>query len=544
MHTDTSSAPQPAYLETKTILGHPAGLFLLFMVEMWERFSFYGMRAILGLYLKCALTGMTPIPVGKVAGFNPGRGWTQEAASNLTGWYGGMAYLLPVIGGLLADKMIGTHRSMVVGGLLIALGHVVLAVSGIGELHASSMGLNVFILGLVLIVVGTGHFKPSVTVMVSQLYKPGDPRREGAFSIFYMGINVGAFLGTLVCAYLGERVGWHYGFGAAAVGMLAGLAMYLTLRAKCLAGIGLPPDGKGAVAPWFMVTGTMIAFVVAGLFASGFLKQIDQFVTNPWVLGVLVLAALSAICAFVVRQQREDRGPVLSIFIFMFFNFFFWLAFEQAATSLNFFTDEKTDRLVGGSIDAVTGAATGGFLVPAGWFQNVNPAVIVLLSPVFGWMWVTLGKRGRIPSQPIKIGLGLILLGLGYLFVTMAGMQSKDGMKAAMWLVIATYVLHTVGELFLSPTGLSYVTKAAPKKFVSQLMGIWFISSFLAYVVGGKIAGMTEAIEKGETKLPWSGVFGGQGDFFFLFVLTSCGAGLLIIALTPLLKKLMRNPTD
>jgi POT family proton-dependent oligopeptide transporter len=526
------SHPAPDIRETRTILGHPAGLFLLFMVEMWERFSFYGMRAILGLYLKCAVDGMSPLPDGKEAGFNPGRGWTKEEASGLTGWYGGMAYLLPIIGGMIADKMIGTHRSMIVGGLLIALGHIVLAISGMGDMNTSAMGMNVFILGLVMIIVGTGHFKPSVTVMVSQLYPEGDPRREGAFSIFYMGINVGAFLGTLVCAYLGEQVGWHYGFGAAAVGMLAGLGMYLMLKPKFLPGIGNPPEGKGRIAPMFVGSGIIIAFGVAALFAQGVLKRIDGFITNPTVLAALVIAALVGIGMFVSKQEREDRGPVLSIFIFMFFNFFFWLAFEQAATSLNFFTDERTDRMVGS------------FLVPSGWFQNVNPAVIVLLSPFFGWMWVKLGKAGKMPSQPIKIGLGLLFLGLGFLFITFAGMQAKDGMKSAMWLVVATYILHTVGELFLSPTGLSYVTKAAPKKFISQLMGIWFVSSFLAYVVGGKIAGMTEKIERGETSLPWSGTFGGQGDFFFLFVVTSCGAGILIMALTPALKKLMRNPND
>jgi POT family proton-dependent oligopeptide transporter len=518
-----------------TLLGHPTGLFLLFMVEMWERFSFYGMRAILGLYLACKVTGMEPLPPGKPEGYNPGRGWSEEASSNLLGWYGGMAYLLPVLGGMIADKLIGTHRSMVVGGLLIAFGHIMLAVSGLGGMDTSAFGLTVFIFGLVLIIVGTGHFKPSVSVMVSQLYGQGDPRRDAAFNIFYMGINVGAFLGTAICAWLAQQVGWHWGFGAAAVGMLAGLAMYTLLRPWCLSRVGLPPAERGGVAPLFVLVGTGIAAGVAALFQMGTLKQIDAFIMQPVVLGLLVAGALAWIVYFLATQSREDRGPVASIFIFMFFNFFFWLAFEQAATSVNFFTDQRTDRLVGT------------FMVPTGWFQNVNPAVIVLLAPAFAAMWTALTRKGRNPSQPVKIGLGLLWLGLGYLFMVVAGMQAKDGKLAMMWLVCATYVLHTIGELFLSPTGLAYVTKAAPKKYVSQLMGIWFVSSFLAYVVGGKVAGLTGKIERGEVSgwwFFWKGWFGGQGDFFFLFVVLSCGAGLLILVLTPLLKKLMRNPND
>ena len=513
-----------------TFLGHPVGLFLLFLVEMWERFSFYGMRAILGLYLKCSVDGMMNPPQGAAPGFNPGRGWTQAEASNLSGWYGGMAYLLPIMGGLIADKLIGTHRSMVVGGLLIALGHVVLAISGLGTMHNSAFGMSVFVFGLVMIIVGTGHFKPSVTVMVNQLYPVGDPRREGAFGIFYMGINIGAFLGVLICGYLGERVGWHYGFGAAAVGMLAGLAIYMVARPRYLAGIGDAPARTGAVAPAFILSGFAIAGVVAALFHFGHLGPIDWFLTQPVTLGLMITAALGWIVMFVLKQGTGDRGPVLSIFIFMLFNAFFWFAFEQAATSINFFTDERVDRTVGS------------FMVPTTWFQNINPFVIVTMAPLFGAMWMMLARRNKSVPQPVKIGLGLIWLGVGFMFMVWAGVQAKDGGLASLWLVAATYVFHTIGELFLSPTGLSYVTKAAPAKSTSLLTGIWFLSSFIAYVVGGKVAGLTEQIEKGEIRLPWN--FGGQGDFFFLFVVTSLGAGVLIIAATPLLRKLMRTPND
>lgn len=521
----------PAYVETKTVLGHPVGLFLLFLVEMWERFSFYGMRAILGLYLKNAITGMDQPPPGAPLGFNPGRGWEKADANNLQGWYSGMAYMLPIIGGLIADRLIGTHRSMVVGGLLIAMGHVALAISGLGHLDSNQMGMNIFIFGLVLIIVGTGHFKPSVSVMVNQLYPEGDARRDSAFSIFYMGINIGAFLGTSLVGYLGERVGWHYGFGAAAIGMLAGLGLYLLARPTYLAGIGLPRDGKGATAPLWVLNGIIIAAVVAVLFHLGVLKQLDTIITNPISVSLMAFAAVSWVIWFVATQSREDRGPVASIFIFMLFNAFFWLAFEQASTSINFFTDERTDRMIGG------------YLVPTTWFQNINPFGIVLLAPVFGAMWVALSRRGRAIPQPVKISLGLFWLGVGFLFMVFAGMQAKgDGAKAAMWLIAATYLFHTIGELFLSPTGLAYVTKTAPKRVVTLLMGIWFVSSFIAYVVGGKLAGLTESIERGETRLPWN--LGGQADFFMLFVVTSFSAGLVILLLTPLLRKLMRHPND
>src|SRR3954468_14584625 len=235
----------------RTLLGHPPGLFLLFLVEMWERFSYYGMRGLLVLYLVTPTTEK-----------NPGPGWSKYDAANLYGWYTGMAYLLPVFGGLIADKLIGAHRSMLVGGLLILFGHVTLAASGFGSLGHSHAGMSVFVSGLVLIVIGTGHFKPNVSVMVGALYGPKDPRRDGAFTIFYMGINVGAFICAFVCGTLGEKVGWHWGFGAAAVGMLLGLALYVTLRPRLLGDIGHAPHGKPNYGPLFIVAAVVISATV------------------------------------------------------------------------------------------------------------------------------------------------------------------------------------------------------------------------------------------------------------------------------------------
>jgi POT family proton-dependent oligopeptide transporter len=504
-------APEPG-----TILGHPPGLFLLFLVEMWERFSYYGMRGLLVLYL-IARTDAT---------FNPGRGWSKEDASTLYGWYTGLAYLFPIIGGIIADKLIGTHRSMVVGGLLIAIGHVILGISGLGALAHNATGMSVFIAGLAMIVLGTGHFKPSVSVMVGQLYQQGDPRRDGAFTIFYMGINLGAFLCAFVCGTLGEKVGWHWGFGSAAVGMIAGLLLYMALRPKFLEGIGLPPPGRANAAPAFLLASVALSAAFGWLYHVGAVARLNDLL-SPAVMAVISVIVLGAAAWFVAIQRPEDRGPTASIFLFMLFNVFFWLAFEQAGSSINVFTEQNTDRNLLG------------MEVPATWFQSVNAGLIFLLAPLFAGLWTRLGAIGLNPSQPMKIALGLIFLGIGYLFMVWAGMTAAGGAKASMGLIFLTYLWHTVGELCVSPTGLSYVTKVAPKRFVTLLMGIWFVSSFIANLTGGLIAAKVEAIERGEMMLPWK--FGGQADFFFLFVVTSLGVGVLVALATPWLKLLIQG---
>lgn len=504
----------------KTILGHPPGLFLLFAVEMWERFSYYGMRGLLVLYLIAAVTG-------DADGFNPGRGWSRADASTLYGWYTGLAYLFPILGGIIADKLIGTHRSMLVGGLLITIGHVVLAVSGLGAMAENALGMSVFIAGLALIVLGTGHFKPSVSVMVGQLYPPGDERRDAAFTIFYMGINLGAFLCAFICGTLGEKVGWHWGFGSAAVGMIGGLVLYAILRPRYLAGVGLPPAGRDGGSAWaFLLANLVLAALFGVAYHAGCLEAANALLT-PAAMAVIAVVIVGLAAWFVAVQRPEDRGPTASIFLFMAFNVFFWVAFEQAGSSINVFTEQNTDRRLLGTE------------VPATWFQSVNAGLIFLLAPAFAGLWTWLGRRHLDPSQPMKIALGLLFLGLGYVFMVWAGLSVRDGAKASMLLILLTYFWHTVGELCVSPTGLSYVTKVAPVRFVSLLMGVWFISSFVANLAGGLIAAQVEAIEKGEIALPWR--LGGQADFFFLFVVTSVGVGLVVAALTPLLKKLIQG---
>ncbi|RYX85680.1 MFS transporter [bacterium] len=526
--TTTASAPS-ASVDSRTFLGHPPGLLLLFFVEMWERFSYYGMRGLLVLYL-----------VAQATGPNPGRGMSKEIASNIYGWYAGMAYLLPVFGGLIADKLIGTHRSLVTGGLIIALGHIALAASGLGALGENNLGLAIFISGMVLIVIGTGHFKPNVSVMVGELYTRDDPRRDGAFTIFYMGINLGAFLCSFVCGTLGEKVGWHWGFGAAAVGMLLGLALYLIARPRYLATIGNPPEGKPNYAPLFFALAVVLSLVLGASFyldafsaLGALVGQIEATAAGQIIgtalryllpLGIVVWGA-----RFVMQQEATDRGPTFCILLFIFFNAVFWLAFEQAGTSLNLFAAEMTERHVGG------------WEMPATWFQSVGAFAIIVLAPIFASLWAKLARHNRNPGQPVKIAIGLFLLGLGYVLMVFASLHASPTSRVSMFWLIGTYTLHTLGELCISPTGLSFVTRVAPVRYVSFLMGMFFLSSSLANLIGGILAGQIEKIESGQLSLFWFSWFrlGGQADFFLLFVFSSFGAGLLILLLSPFLNKLL-----
>jgi proton-dependent oligopeptide transporter, POT family len=511
-------APTPP--QNPTLLGHPCGLFLLFLVEMWERFSYYGMRGLLVLYLVTTATGK-----------NPGRGMSKESASDLYGWYTGMAYLLPIFGGLIADKLIGAHRSMLIGGLIIALGHISLAISGLGNLGQTSLGMAIFIGGLALIVIGTGHFKPNVSVMVGSLYAPDDPRRDSAFTIFYMGINLGAFICSFICGTLGEKVGWHWGFGAAAVGMLAGLITYVLARPKYLPQVGLPPANKGNFSYFFLIFALLLSADMAIMYYTDAFAQLGQFlapVLAPirWLLLLIIIAVP---IAFITIQRPGERGPVTAILIFIIFNAVFWLAFEQAGTSLNLFAEEMTNRHLGS------------WEMPATWFQSVEPALIILLAPLFARLWSYLAFRGRDPSQAIKLALSLFVLGAGYGFMVLGSIGTSPTKQASMFWLMATYTLFTFGELGMSPTGLSFVTRAAPVRFVSLLMGTWFLSNSLANWLGGRVAGQIEKIENGQLNLPWYHWFklGGQADFFLLFVISSVGAGLLMLILTPLINRLL-----
>jgi POT family proton-dependent oligopeptide transporter len=444
--------------EQAVAIKQPPGLFLLFGVEMWERFSFYGMRAMLVLFLSDAQNG--------------GFGWSKPAADRLYGLYGFCAYALPLGGGYLADRFIGSRRSMVIGGFIIAAGHFCLALPARAT----------FFLGLALVVIGTGFFKPNVSTMVGQLYRENDPRRDGGFTIFYMGVNVGAFFGPIVCGYLAEspRWGWHYGFGAAGVGMVFGVAMYLAFRQRYLPGIGLPPARVPASAT------------------------------------TMEKAAPRA------RLTRVERDCLIALFVLMAFSIPFWTAYEQTGSSMNFFAAERTRRLVLGHP------------FPATWFQSVNPIILLASAPVFAWMWTALARRRLEPSTPVKMGAAMFLMAAGFV-VMVGGARASDGgaLVSPAWLV-ASYALQTFGELWLSPIGLSTVTKLAPVKYLSLLMGLWFFSTAIAEFLAGQLASLSERVERGEM----FHLLGGEADFFLVFVVVTVVAGVVLLALSPWLKRL------
>jgi proton-dependent oligopeptide transporter, POT family len=564
----TNFVPPPT--GDRKLFGHPPGLFLLFTVEMWERFSFYGMRAMLMLYLvaftvaqqheasqkviaqRAATQTMTvthsagtPLESGATAATSPsvieefrpddrgpGRGLSKPDAGNIYGWYAGMGYLLSMIGGIIADKFLGQHRSMLAGGILIALGHTALGVSGFGSLNQSSEGLAIFIFGLALLVLGTGQFKPNVSVMVDRLYPPGDIRRDGAFTVFYMGVNTGAFIGPLVCGWLAHSFGWHFGFGAAAVGMIAGICTYLFGRRKLLGNIGAAPV-RTNYAPALVVICIVLAALIATLFYTNTLGMIgsgfDAFVgLAPWtILSIFVLLILGGCYWFVSIQPRADRGPVSVILVFVLFNAIFWLAFEQAGTSLNLFAETFTRRTFFG------------YEVPAEWFQSIGAIMVVTLAPIFAALWVFLSRRNLNPGQPMKLALGLMLVGLGYVFMVFGSLGTSEVARASAFWLTATYFTHTVGELCISPTGLSFVAKNAPLRFSSFLMGVFFLSNAVANKVGGQVAGQIERVASGEVKLPWH--LGGQADFFLFFVVLSVAAGLVVLIFVPVLNRLLRR---
>ena len=435
---------------------------VLFVTELWERFAYYGMRALLILYLIDTTTG--------------GLGWSREQASQLYGWYNGLAFLTPVAGGWLADRFLGTNRSLVIGGAVISLGHFTLAAGPEWSFYT----------GLALIVVGTGFFKPNVYTMVGQLYSPADVRRDAGFTLYYMGINLGALFGPLVCAWFAAdpRFGWSYGFGVAGVSMLIGLLFYLWTRGERLRDVGAPP----------------VRLV-------GATSELDQSLTG------------------------EERRRILALGIITVFVVFFWLAFEQVGSSLNVFAAQRIDRRVDGWL---AGLVPQGEIPPA-WFQAVNPLFILLLAPLMASLWQALGTRA--PSTPAKMALGLLLLGLAYIVMVLGAAESDQGVLVSPWYLISFYFLYSVGELCFLTAGFSFVGQAAPARLASMLMGIWLAANFVANLMGGYLAGMVESFERGE--FFW--LLGGQADFFLIFVVSCLAAGGLLWLLQPLVRRLMRS---
>lgn len=427
---------------------HPKALYFLFTIEMWERFSYYGMRALLVLYMVKYLL------------------FSTEKAGNVYGIYTGLVYLTPLIGGYIADRYLGQKICIIIGAILMMIGHFAMSISDLPFFY-SALGL---------LIVGSGFFKPNISTMVGQLYEKNDPRRDGGFTIFYMGINLGAFLSPLICGTLGEKVSFHYGFAAAGVGMLIGLLIFMWGQNKYIKLVGNAPACEDIM----------------------LVKDHHQKTT----------------CDLPLTKDEKQRIAV--IFIMMFFCIFFWASFEQAGSSLTLFADRSTDRLIP-------------FLnweFPVSYFQSVNPLLIILLAPLFSKMWLDLADINKNPSLPVKFSLGLFLVAVGFVLMVIASAIAGTGKVSFLWL-IGVYLFHTLGELCISPVGLSMVTKLAPLKFASLLMGTWFLSSFFANFIAGYFAGSYDNLKTTE--------------FFLIPVVLTGISAILILFLTKLIKKWMHG---
>lgn len=435
----------------KELFGHPVGLYVLFFTEMWERFSYYGMRAILVLYL-----------VAKTESANPGLGWTNGEALALYGWYTMLVYVMSIPGGWIADKMFGQKKTVLYGGILLLAGHSILAIE---EMWA-------FYSGLGLIILGVGLLKPNISTMVGGLYKKGDIRRDKGFTIFYIGINVGAFLSALIVGYVGENYGWHYGFGLAGIGMALGLLQYM-LGQKYLRGVG---DFLGASDN----------------------EEAKAAMNKP------------------LTKVEKDRVVVL--FISFLLVIIFWGAFEQAGGLMNIYASEKTNRLLGT------------FEVPASWFQSLNALFIILLGTSVAGYWAKRKLKGKLATSLFKMIVGLIIMGTGFFFMTAAaGQYNSEGSSAMYWLVLA-YLFHTVGELCISPVALSYITKLAPVKYASLMMGVYFAMTGF----GNKLAGL---LGEASENLGEYTIFTGIAVFCVLF-------GLLVMVFRNKLEVLTHGAED
>lgn len=481
-----TTAPSTEMANTAT--RHPPGLKIIFLTEMWERFSYYGMRALLVLYLVNAL------------------GQQRTDALELYGVYTGLVYLTPLLGGAIADRWLGSRLAAVIGAATMMLGHFAMAVPSL--LH--------FALGL--LIVGNGFFKPNTTAMVGQLYAPDDPRRAGGYTIFYMGVNVGAFLAPLVAGTLGETLGWHWGFASAGVGMAIGLAV-LCGGQRPLGDAGLR-EGQRAIGWGHLPTvalwcGGALVLVGAVLAVSPWLRALWsplplwlKFALGFGALGLTFRAALSH-DGHAEPLTRVERGRVLAIAIVAFFVIFFWMGYEQGGGSMTLFADEQTDR------------HAFGWEIPASWFQAVNPMAIVLLAPAFAAFWTWLDRSRYALPDPAKQALGMMVLGLGFVVMVIAQRRADAlGPVGPHWLTIV-YVLHAIGELMLSPVGLSLVSRIAPARLLGLLMGVWLMANAVANYLAGALEGL----------------LAGSGIPPYVFLLgSSLGAGVVLLALTPWLQ--------
>jgi POT family proton-dependent oligopeptide transporter len=483
---------------------HPTGLRTLFFTEMWERMSYYGMRALLVLFMVDTIE-------------DGGLGFSDQTATALYGLYTAAVYMVMLPGGWIADRLLGAQKTVWYGGITIMCGHFILAIPS----------FYTFFIGLLFVIIGTGLLKPNISAIVGELYLPNDPRRDAGFTIFYMGINLGGALGPLICSALGESetFGWHYGFAAAGIGMLFGLAQFY-ISAQRLGEAGLKPslnpddpeDRKKIRTGWrFVLAGMGIVLIVTGLLLGQMISIDPQVLAENATFLIAAIAAAYFFYLFVYGELSEIEKKRLVVIIILFIaSAIFWAGFEQAGSSLTLFAERYTDRMVGS------------FEIPAGWFQSLNPTFIIVLAPLYSALWIGLARRHMDPSTPAKFAIGLIILALGFAVMVGAAQLVVAGNKVLPTWLIFTYLLHTMGELALSPVGLSAMTKLAPKRYVGQMMGVFFLGASLGNIIAGLIAGefRAEAVDQ-------------MPDLYIQIVWTSAGCGLLLALFTRPIRKLM-----
>lgn len=478
-------------MQEKTILGHPRGLFVLFFTEMGERFSFYGMKAILFLYL--------------VKGVEYGAlGLPEDMGGAIMGLYAAAVYILTLPGGWIADNLIGQKKAIWWGGIVIMIGHILLAIPGPNSL---------FFGGLTAVALGTGLLKANISSIVGDLYPEGGAKRDSAFSIFYMGINTGALLGMIIVGVLGEKVGWHYGFGAAAFAMFFGLIVFRAFG-KELEHVGHEPKAKAS--PTFLYILLVILLVLAAIIYFDVISLLQFTSSMRYVIPALTLLYFAYIGFFDKSLSSVERKRVAVLFIFFIGAAIFWSGFEQSSTTLTLFADRYTDRNILG------------WELPASTLQSANSFFIIIFSAMFAALWIYLSKKNMNPSAPLKFGLGLFNLALAFFILYSASKIVVDGKMASVGWLLLTYLFFTLGELCISPVGLSLYTKLAPRKYYSQMMGLWFVAASLGNLIAGVFAG--NFTQDNVSQMP---------SLFLQVSLISVGAGIILAVFSGPIKKWM-----
>lgn len=486
---------------------HPSGLYTLFATEMWERFSYYGMRALLTLYLTAELV-------------NDGFGLSRNEALELYAIFTGLVYLTPILGGWVADNLFGQRKTIYVGGIVMAVGQLLLAASAFMAQDLEPESRNfLFNFGLGVLIIGNGFFKPNISTIVGDFYDDNDPMKDAAFNIFYLGINLGAILGTFVAGGLGESIGWGYGFLAAGVGMIISV-IWLNYKEETLLNNGLPPKGDQNIVrigtkDWtqiFMTSVGLVAGTLAVITIWGLIPEdVTTYITTA-MFAILILGL--AIVIFKGTEGPSEWSRMSVIVILAIFNIVFWAGFEQAGGTFNLFAKENTNRMIGG------------WEMPATWFQNVNSLVILIGAPLFSLMWLKLDKMKFNPRTPLKFAIGLFLGAVAFWVMSQAKSLADTGVLVSPFWLVAVYTLLTLGELMLSPIGLSMITKLAPTKLVSVVMGLWMAS----FAAGNYVAGMLESIlEKYDFEL------------YPFITMLMLGSGVALLVISPLLNKAMKG---